>query len=169
MKQITALAISSVIGLSLATSSIASGKLCETSGKLSESSPQLAEFLFARAFTGATLTHTHGQDYNLSVALSQASPVTAMAISPTKTVAYLTAKEYEKIVHSGKDSFDKIPPNLFLHFKGYPITPYTLTGYEKTKTQLTYHLHLIGKEAVLQKPITGEAILIIDNKMLGVG
>ena len=76
--------------------------------------------------------------------------VLAFSDRPKRIAFKMKFADYHKMVHSGKNSFDKTEPNMVLSFgsSGRPALPFEIKTYTKTEGTLTYVLEATNKRKV---------------------
>ncbi len=127
--------------------------------------PSAASFLFVIQSAHSRLTKVNEKNYTLVLPLKDIKSVLAFSNRPERIVRQLTPAAYSKIIHSGSQSFDKIPPNVALTSDAYPPTAFEVSAVSKDNKNITYHLLLLDGQNSLKNQ-SGAVRLFFDDQGL---
>lgn len=123
-------------------------------------------FMFVVESQHAILDHVKDQQFTLTIPLKDIKSILMFSDRPNRIAMRITPSKFAKSIHKGADSFDAINPNAVLAWgcQDIPASVYTITSYQKNKTNITYKLNLVGEHVGIQhRAISGKATLFIDS------
>ena len=106
--------------------------------------------------------------YQLIISKKDISNIEAVSTRSHREAYNLTPEEYAKIIHTGKDSFDVVPPNLSIFFadlKRGPIS-FAVISYKLDEKNITFNLAVLSPQKNIPSYASGYLGIWIDDKSI---
>lgn len=124
-------------------------------------------FLFSVHVQKARLARKTKRDYVLSIPLTEIKSVLVFTDRPNRIAFEVRPDQYQKIIHSGKNSFNVDPPNIVLSTNNPKLyaKAFEVVHYSVKNQVINYQLELLKPQQAIVglKNYAGPVTLLVDN------
>lgn len=153
------------LGLAASSSTLASLQSNWNSSNSTEATTQTkkVKFTFVIESEHGQLVHlAAGNKYQLIIPSSDVKSILAISSRPYKVSTKISLEQFNKIIHTGPDSFDKNPPNIAITFKGKLSCAFEAIKISQKGSDTIYDLMLLdGQKA--PGNMSGPVYLLVDD------